>query len=317
MDNQPFRSRLLMGVICLQMMLVAACSENGSSEADQGSGLNGVVRLDGSSTVFPISEAAAEEFRLIAPDVRVTVGVSGTGGGFEKFLAGETDINAASRAIRDPEIAVATEEGMQYIGLPVAYDGLSIVVNPLNTWVDYLTVEELNLIWEPGSLVDSWNDIRPEWPDRPVHLYGPGTDSGTFDYFTDAINGATGASRADFTASEDDNVLVQGIIGDPDALGFFGFAYYTANIGKVKLVPVDSGSGPVYPSTETIKDKSYYPLTRPLFIYLNSASARLPQVRAFVEFYLDNASQLVEEVGYVPLPPEEYNATKAAFAAFH
>jgi phosphate transport system substrate-binding protein len=306
-----------MGVICLQMMLVAACSENGSSEADQGSGLNGVVRLDGSSTVFPISEAAAEEFRLIAPDVRVTVGVSGTAGGFEKFLAGETDINAASRAIRDPEIAVATEEGMQYIGLPVAYDGLSIVVNPLNTWVDYLTVEELNLIWEPGSLVDSWNDIRPEWPDRPVHLYGPGTDSGTFDYFTDAINGATGASRADFTASEDDNVLVQGIIGDPDALGFFGFAYYTANIGKVKLVPVDSGSGPVYPSTETIKDKSYYPLTRPLFIYLNSASARLPQVRAFVEFYLDNASQLVEEVGYVPLPPEEYNATKAAFAAFH
>jgi phosphate transport system substrate-binding protein len=317
MGNQTFWSRLAIGVICIQVLLFAGCSENGEMQPLQGGALSGVVRLDGSSTVFPISEAAAEEFRMIAPDVRVTVGVSGTGGGFEKFLAGETDINAASRAIRDPETEMALRQGIDYIGLPVAYDGLSIVVNPQNTWVDYLTVDELNLIWGPESLVDSWNDIRPQWPEQPLHLYGPGTDSGTFDYFTDTINGTIGASRADFTASEDDNVLVQGIIGDPNALGFFGFAYYTANADRVRLVPVDSGSGPVFPSVESIGNKSYFPLTRPLYIYLSSASANLPQVRAFVEFYLDNASKLVKEVGYVPLPPEEYNATKAAFAAFH
>ena len=219
------------------MGLLLACADRNDSLSDsEQSGLSGKVRLDGSSTVFPISEAVAEEFGAVEPGVRVTVGVSGTGGGFKKFIAGETHINDASRSIKESEIERALAANINFIELPVAFDGLSVVVNPENDWVDYLSVEELNLIWAPGSTVDEWSDVRAEWPKEPIRLYGPGTDSGTFDYFTKVVNGEEQASRADFTASEDDNVLVQGISGDLLGLGYFGYAYYKENQDKVKTV---------------------------------------------------------------------------------
>jgi phosphate transport system substrate-binding protein len=242
--------------------------------------------------------------------------VSGTGGGFKKFIAGEVDINDASRRIHAEEVASAAAAGVEYLEVPVAYDGLSIVVNPANDWVDHITVEELKRIWEPGSTVDSWDDIRAGWPNRPIRLYGPGTDSGTFDYFSEAINGRSGASRPDYTASEDDNVLVTGISGDENALGFFGFAYYEENASRLKLIPVDGGNGPLLPSVTTINDGSYAPLSRPVFIYLSAASIVRPEVRAFVDFYLDMAPQIVLEVGYIPLRDDEYAAAKSSIADF-
>ncbi len=304
-------------VISALLLGLTACSgdtqENGS---DGSSSLSGVVSLDGSSTVFPVSEAVAEEFLAIEPRVRVTVGVSGTGGGFQKFAAGEIDISDASREIRQSEIDAASANGIDFLEIPVAFDGLSIVVNRANDWVDYLTVAELNMIWEPGSSVDSWNDVRAEWPDEPLRLYGPGTDSGTFDYFTEVINGDSGASRPDYTASEDDNVLVQGVSGDINALGFFGFAYYLANADMLKLVPVDGGDGPVSPSMESINNGSYSPLSRPIFIYVSKQSAARPEVRAFTEFYIDQAATLAAEVGYVSLPEADYQASREQFANF-
>jgi phosphate transport system substrate-binding protein len=293
-------------------------SDAGSAPTAAETGLTGVVSLDGSSTVYPISEAVAEEFLTEAPQVRATVGVSGTGGGFKRFLAGETDINDASRPISESEKALAMTNGIEYLEIAVAYDGLSIVVNPANTWVDHLSVAELQMIWQPGSTVDSWNDIRAEWPDQPIRLYGAGTDSGTFDYFTEVINGEAGASRPDYTASENDNVLVQGIAGDENALGYFGYAYYQENQDKLKLVPIDngSGSGPILPDHTTINDGTYAPLSRPLFIYLSKTGAAKPQVRAFVEFYLEIAPQIVEEVGYIPLPAADYAADVSALAGF-
>ncbi len=293
-----------------------ANTEAAATPAAAESGLTGVVSLDGSSTVYPISEAIAEEFLTEAPQVRTTVGVSGTGGGFKRFLAGETDINDASRPISDSEKETAAASGLEYLEIAVAYDGLSVVVNPANTWVDHLTMAELQMIWQPGSTVDSWNDIRAEWPDRPIRLYGAGTDSGTFDYFTETVNGEAGASRPDYTASENDNMLVTGIAGDENALGYFGYAYYQENQDKLKLVPIDSGSGPITPTPTTINDGTYAPLSRPLFIYLSKAGAAKPQVRAFVEFYLEIAPQIVEEVGYIPLPAADYAADKAALAGF-
>lgn len=307
--SQLSSSPILRGLTLALSALVAACG--GGAPAD---GLSGAVRLDGSSTVFPISEAVAEEFLIQTPGVRVTVGVSGTGGGFKKFIAGEVDINDASRRIHPEEIASAEAAGLRYLEIPVAYDGLSIVVNPNNDWVDHLTIEELKRIWEPGSTVDSWDDIRAGWPARPIRLYGPGTDSGTFDYFTEAVTGKSGAARPDYTASEDDNVLVTGISGDESALGFFGFAYYEENASRLKLVPVDSGNGPLLPSVTTINDGSYAPLSRQVFIYLSAASVGRPEVRAFVDFYLDIAPEIVREVGYIPLRDEEYAAAKASVA---
>lgn len=295
-----------------------AASASSAATGGAESGLAGVVSLDGSSTVYPISEAVAEEFLSVSPDVRVTVGVSGTGGGFKRFLAGETDINAASRPISDSEKEAAVANGIEYLEIEVAYDGLSVVVNPANTWVDHLTIAELQMIWQPGSTVDSWNDIRPEWPDQPIRLYGAGTDSGTFDYFTEVINGEAGASRADYTASENDNVLVTGIAGDENALGYFGFAYYQENQDKLKLVPIDNGggSGPIAPDHTTINNGTYAPLSRPLYIYLSKTGAAKPQVRAFVEFYLEIAPQIVDEVGYIPLPAAIYQADVDALAGF-
>ncbi|MEJ6705494.1 MAG: PstS family phosphate ABC transporter substrate-binding protein [Pseudomonadales bacterium] len=272
--------------------------------------LRGTVSLDGSSTVFPISEAVAEEFLAVQPRVRVTVGVSGTGGGFKKFLAGEIDINDASRPIKMKEVDKANEMGIGYIELPVAYDGLSVVVNKKNTWVDHLTVAELSKIWQPGSTVTNWSDVRAGWPEMKIRLYGPGTDSGTFDYFTETINGKSGASRPDYTANEDDNALVQGISGDEGSLGYFGYAYYAANQDKLKLVPIDGGKGPIAPTQTTINNGTYAPLSRPIFIYVRPDALDRKEVRAFVDFYIDSAAMLASEVGYIPLPDAVYAGAK-------
>jgi len=268
--------------------------------------LAGTIEIDGSSTVFPITQAVAEEFQKEYPDIRVNVGVSGTGGGFKRFQVGETDINDASRPIKSSEAEECANNNVEYIEFTIAIDGLAVMVNPENTWVDYLTVEELNMIWKPDSTVDSWNDVRSEWPDQPLHLYGPDTDSGTFDYFTDVINGDEGVSRPDYTASADDNVLVQGIAGDTNSLGYFGYAYYAENTDKLKIVPIDSGAGPVIPSDATVKAGQYTPLARPIFIYVNKASLETEVVNNFVRFYMENAEQLVAEVGYTPQPNSVY-----------
>lgn len=294
---------ILVIVLVISMITFAGCGSNQEGGAE---GLSGEIRIDGSSTVFPITEAVAEEFIAENPDVKIPVGISGTGGGLEKFIAQETDISDASRPIKEKEAEAAKATGVEYIELKVAFDGLSILVNPQNTWVDYLTVEELNMIWNPDSTVKTWKDVRGEWPEEAIKLYAPGTDSGTFDYFTEEINGKTGAIRSDFTGSEDDNVLVQGIAGDKNALGFFGYAYYEENQDKLKIVPIDSGKGPVTPTFETIKDGTYSPLSRPLFIYVNKASLEKPEVKRFVEYYLEIAKDIVQEVGYVALPDEEY-----------
>lgn len=285
--------------------------------------LRGTVSLDGSSTVFPISEAVAEEFLAEQPRVRVTVGVSGTGGGFKKFLAGEIDVNDASRPIKMSEVTKANELGIEYIELPIAYDGLSVVVNKKNTWVDHLTVAELTKIWQPGSSVKVWSDVRVGWPDMEIRLYGPGTDSGTFDYFTETINGKSGASRPDYTANEDDNALVRGISGDEGSLGYFGYAYYAANKDKLRIVPIDGGKGPVAPTEMTINNGDYAPLSRPIFIYVREHALDRKAVRAFVDFYIESAPMLASEVGYISLPAAVYKAammrveTREVGTAYH
>ena len=272
--------------------------------------LRGTVSIDGSSTVFPISEAVAEEFLAVQPRVRVTVGVSGTGGGFKKFLAGEIDINDASRPIKMKEVKQASASGIGFIELPIAYDGLSVVVNTKNDWVDHLTITELNKIWQPGSSVTRWSDVRDGWPETEIQLYGPGTDSGTFDYFTETINGKSGASRPDFTANEDDNALVRGISGDEGSLGYFGYAYYAANKDKLRVVAIDGGKGPVAPTEITINNGTYAPLSRPVFIYVRPDALDRKEVRAFVDFYIESAPMLATEVGYIPLPDSVYAGAK-------
>jgi len=305
------RISVIIGLFALMVTFAAGCRSKsettGQQQSEQGAAkLSGTIRIDGSSTVFSISEAVGEEFQKLYPEVRVTVGVSGTGGGFKKFTAGETDISDASRRIKDKEKAAAKEKGIEYIELPVAYDGLSVVVNRENNWVDKLTLDELKKIWEPNSKVTKWNQIRPNWPDKEIKLYGPGTDSGTFDYFTEIVNGEEKASRSDYNASEDDNVLVQGIGGDKYSLGYFGYAYYRENKDKLKVVPVDAGAGPVEPSDKTINDGTYKPLSRPLFIYVSKASLKRPEVYEFVKYYLTEGPKLVSQVGYVPMPEDKY-----------
>jgi len=278
---------------------------------------NKIIKIDGSSTVYPITEAVAEEFQKVKRGgIRVTVGISGTGGGFKKFCRGETDISNASRPILKKEIDICKEKGIEYVEIPVAYDGLAVIVNPKNTWVSSLTIAELKRIWEPvaqGKII-KWNQVRPEWPDAPLKLFGPGVDSGTFDYFTEAIMGKPKSSRGDFTASEDDNVLVQGISGDKNALGYFGLAYYEENKDKLKLVPIDGGKGPVFPSEETVMNGTYQPLSRPMFIYVNKNSASKQEIKEFVEFYLRNAPKLVKQVKYIPLPQKAYKLAEERFA---
>ena len=278
----------------------------------------GSITIDGSSTVFPATQAIAEEFRSVSPKTMVTIGVSGTGGGFQKFGRGEVDIANASRPITAEEAAIAEDNGIEFVELEVAYDGLAVVVNPENDWVTSLSVEQLKKIWEPAAqgTITHWNQINPEWPNEEIHLFGPGVASGTFDYFTEAIVGESGTSRGDYTASEDDNVLVQGVSGDKFGLGFFGLAFYEANKDKLKLVPIDNGNGPVKATFETIRDGSYAPLSRPLFIYVNSTSLRNPKVIDFVRFYLEEASDLMKDVGYVPLTEAEYKAELETFNTF-
>lgn len=318
----------LASVIVLGLALTACNSDSASTPSGQSgegsspastaasSGASGTVIVDGSSTVFPISEAMAEEFQKANAGVRVTVGQSGTGGGFKKFCAGETDISNASRPIKPEEVELCKKNNIEYVELPIAYDGLSVVVNPQNKFVECLKVAELKKMWEPGAQgkVATWSQIRSGFPDERMGLYGPGTDSGTYDFFTKAVVGEEGKSRGDYTASEDDNTLVQGVSSDTGGLGFFGYAYYTNNKDKLKLVAIDGGKGCVQPSEATINDGTYQPLARPEFFYVKKTAAERPEVKAFVEYQLDPANkQLISEVGYVPLPEELMTEVKARF----
>ena len=279
-----------------------------------------LVKVDGSSTVYPITEAVAEEFQKAKKGaVKVTVGISGSGGGFKKFCRGETDISDASRPILEKEMKVCAEAGIKYVELPVAFDALTVVINPKNTWIKELKVEELKKMWEPGAQgkIMTWSQVNPAWPNAPLKLFGPGADSGTFDYFTEAINGKEKASRGDFTASEDDNVLVQGVSRDANALGYFGMAYYAENKDKLKAAPiVNKGSSKaVLPSLETVMAGTYQPLARPIFIYVSEKAMQRAEVREFVEFYIKNAPKLVKEVGYVPLSQAHYGQALKNFTS--
>ena len=298
------------------MLAAALASALSTAALAQGA----LVKIDGSSTVYPVTEAVAEEFQKAEKNaIKVTVGISGTGGGFKKFCRGETDISGASRPILKSEMEECTKLGITYYELPVAFDALTVVVNPKNTWLDKgITVEQLKRMWEPGAQgkITRWNQIDPAWPDQPLKLFGAGADSGTFDYFTEAIVGKAKSSRGDFTASEDDNVRVQGVQRDVNALGYFGFAYYAENQGKLKSVPIieKAGKPGVKPSMETVLNGSYQPLARPIFIYVNAKALDRPEVKKFVEYYMTHGSKLAREVKYVPLPDKAYTLNKEHLA---
>jgi phosphate transport system substrate-binding protein len=273
--------------------------------------LSGRIRIDGSSTVAPLMTYTAEQFRKDEPGVRITVGVAGTGGGFERFCRGETDLSNASRPVKDEEREVCEKNGIRFFELQVANDGIAIVVNPKNDWAECLTVDQLQKIWEPGSKVRSWRDVDPSFPDEELHLFGAGTDSGTFDYFTEAIVGEEGASRSDYTATEDDNVTVQGVSGDKGALGYFGLSYLLENEGKVTAVPVDGGDGCVEPSVETVQTGEYKPLARPLFTYVHEdALEEKPAVDPFITFLLDNEPRLARAAQFVPMTTEQLDRAR-------
>jgi phosphate transport system substrate-binding protein len=309
--------------VCALLAATIACGGGGGGSEEASSGLpSQVIAIDGSSTVFPVTEAMAEQFQANNPGTRITVGISGTGGGFQKFCRGETDISDASRPIRPTEREACLKGGVEYIELPVAYDGLAVVVHPKNTWASSMTVEELKRLWEPAAQgkITRWNQIRQGWPDQEIRLFGAGVDSGTFDYFTEAIVGTATQSRGDYTSSEDDNVIVQGVSRDEYALGYFGYAYYEENRDRLKLVAIDdgddtNGKGPILPSPETVRDGTYHPLSRPIFIYPRLASLDRPEVTALVEFYLGEGVPLVRDVGYVPLTDDEYDLVRERFAA--
>ena len=274
-----------------------------------------VVKIDGSSTVYPITEAVAEEFQK-ATGTKVTVGISGTGGGFKKFTRGETDVQDASRPIKEEEVKAAKEGGVEYLELPIAYDALTVVVNAKNDWMDSIKISDLKKIWEPEAQgkITKWNQIRPEWPAKEIKLYGAGSDSGTFDYFTEAVNGKSKSSRGDYTASEDDNVLVQGVEGDRYAMGYMGYSYYAAHQKRLKALGIEwdaKGKPAVKPSEEAVLSGTYNPLARPLFIYVNVKSLEKPEVKKFVEFYVKNVDRLAKEVKYIPLPEDAYGKVKA------
>ena len=288
---------------------VAACGSDGGTGGGGGGGgsgdLSGTIKIDGSSTVAPLSEAAAEGFQAENGGVRVTVGTSGTGGGFEKFCAGETDISDASREIEPDEEKICKENGVEFDEVQVANDGLAVVVNKDNDWAECLTVDQLKTIWDKDSEVTSWKDVDPSFPDEELQLFGPGTDSGTFDYFTEAINGEEGRSRTDYSASEDDNVTVQGVGGSPGGMGYFGLSYAQENADQLKVVEVDGGDGCVAPSTETVQSGDYKPLGRPLFIYPKSDSLQRPEVKAYLEYYIQNATEIAEQAQFVPLTSDQ------------
>lgn len=312
---------LLAASLCAFVGILAACRGNSDPQRQQNSATQ-VITADGSSTVFPIAEAVAEEFQRANRGARVTVGSSGTGGGFQKFCRNETDLSNASRPIRANEAEGCAKAGVEFIELPVAYDGLAIVIHPSNTWAKSMTVAELKKLWEPaaqGKIV-RWNQIRADWPDQEIHLFGAGVDSGTFEYFTEAIVGKAAQSRGDYTSSEDDNVIVQGVSGDRNALGYFGYAYYEQNKDKLQLVAVDdgdpsNGAGAIAPSPETVTNGTYRPLSRPVFIYVKVKALERPEVQNFVQFLLDKGPTLVREVGYVALTGREQELVKGRFTA--
>ena len=296
---------------------VSACGGQNQSEAE-GGGTTGEVIADGSSTVQPLTAAAGELFAEEQPGVNVSVATSGTGGGFEKFCQGQTDISNASRPIKDEEAALCEENGIEFTELRVATDALTVVTSKENKFIECMTVEELNTLWAPEAegTVTMWNQVNPEWPAEPIELYGPGTDSGTFDYFTDEINGEEGASRSDYNASEDDNVIVQGVSGSPNALGYLGYTYFEENSGSLEAVAIDSGEGCVEPSAETAEDGSYTPLARPLFIYVNNQSYQeKPQVQAFIDYYVENVNQIAEAAQYITLSEDQVAELQDAVGA--
>lgn len=303
-----------LGALLATGLLVAACGGGTPTEGatDGGDQLAGAIAIDGSSTVYPITEAVAEEFQIENPGVKVTVAFSGTGGGFKKFCAAETDMNNASRHIKDEEAELCAAAGVEYLELGVATDALSVVVNPANDWAQCLTTDQLKAIWDEGSTVTKWSDVDPSFPAEPIALFGPGADSGTFDYFTEAINGKSKQSRADYTQSEDDNALVTGIAGDKYALGYFGFAYLEENLDKVRAVAVDGGSGCVEPSAAAVADGTYTPLSRPLYVYPSLESLARPEMAAFMTYYLENVNEFVEDVGYIDATAEVIGASRAA-----
>jgi phosphate transport system substrate-binding protein len=319
MQEDLVNNRLLMRALAPTMVVavgfaLAACGGNKES-AGTGEKVSGAVVIDGSSTVEPLSSAAAELFMEQNPDANVTVGTSGTGGGFEKFCAGETDISDASRQIKQSEIEKCKAKNIQYSELIVANDALSVVVNPANTWAGCLTVEQLKKMWAPGSTVNNWNQVDPSFPDEPLKLFGAGADSGTFDYFTQAVNGKEGDSRTDYNPTEDDNVTVQGVSSTKGALGYFGFSYLEANADKIKGVEINGGDGCVAPSVQTAQNGTYKPLSRPLFIYVSDAALKKPQVVAFTEFYLEQNQKIVEAAKFIPLTPEQLKTAQDELAA--
>ncbi len=316
-------SRVPLGSLIVALSLLGTLTAcRGGGEGTSTGGTARLITVDGSSTVFPITEAVAEEFQRANAGTRVTVGTSGTGGGFQKFCRNEIDISDASRPIKSNEADACEKAGVQFVELPVAYDGIAVVVNPKNSWATSMTVAELKRLWEPAAQgkVVRWSQIRPGWPDREIHLFGAGVDSGTFDYFTEAIVGKEAQSRGDYTSSEDDNVIVQGVSGDELALGYFGYAYYEENKDKLKLVAVDdgddkNGAGPIAPSPETVKDGTYRPLSRPVFIYPKLQALDRAEVKSFVDFYLTQGIPLVREVGYIPLTDREYELVRNRVAS--
>ncbi|WP_018218083.1 PstS family phosphate ABC transporter substrate-binding protein [Salinispora vitiensis] len=312
--NRNVLSRRVLAGTALAALALTGCSSNNES-ADGGDQLSGEVKVNGSSTVAPLSEAAATFYREVQNGVNVSVGTSGTGGGFERFCKGETDISDASRPIKESEIEACEAAGIQFKELVVANDALTVVVSKDNDWADCLTVDQLKAIWEPNSKVANWNQVDPSFPDEPLKLFGPGTDSGTFDYFTDEINGEEGASRTDYTASENDNVVVQGVAGTKGGLGYFGFTYFEENADKLKALKVDGGSGCVEPSLKTAQENTYQPLSRPLFIYVSDTAVKKEQVADFVNFYIEEIDDIVLEAKYVPLTEEQKSTLQAEFDA--
>ena len=306
-NQRSGRQRALAVVLAGLATVAAACggADAGSGGSGEDGDLSGTIKIDGSSTVAPLSEAAAELFQEENGDVRVTVGTSGTGGGFEKFCQGETDISDASRAIKDEEKAACEAAGIEFEELMVALDGLSVVVHPDNDWVECLTVEQLAKIWGPESTVKNWKEVDAKFPDEKLELFGAGTDSGTFDYFTDAINGEEGASRTDYNATEDDNVTVNGVSGTKGALGYLGLSYVEQNEGKLKTVEIDGGDGCVAPTTKTVQDGTYKPLGRPLFIYPSAKAIARPEVKAFLDFYIAESVAIAEQALFVPMTEEQ------------
>jgi phosphate transport system substrate-binding protein len=307
-------------IICGLVLALAGCGgeregSNGDDDGGATSDLSGRIQIDGSSTVGPLATAAAERFQRENSDVQVTVGVSGTGGGFERFCAGETDISDASRPIKDEEKQACDAERIEYVEFQVANDALTVVVNPQNDWTTCLTVDQLRTIWDRGSKVKRWKDVDPSFPDQSLKLYGPGTDSGTFDYFTDEINGEEGRSRSDYSASEDDNVIVQGVSGDKGALGYFGLSYYEQNKGRLKAVEIDGGDGCVEPTVGNAQNGTYKPLSRPLFMYVKTTALERAEVEAFVRHLLDNEREIAESAQFVPLTDQQRQQAEDALAS--